>query len=144
MMHISAVQSLHGLCRRLSFVVDFAHGMQRHKRRAKQTRRPGTLGGAGPSVDSDPEWQAVVDAASGDVYYWNTTTGATSWVWPPLEEHRGVNDQDDQACHSQLAKETAASDSDPNRAGGAEVDPAPEQVVAKEEGESAGQEHRPM
>ena len=29
------------------------------------------------------DWASAVDEASGNTYYYNTKTGATSWVWPP-------------------------------------------------------------
>ena len=29
------------------------------------------------------DWSSATDPASGSVYYYNTKTGATSWVWPP-------------------------------------------------------------
>ena len=29
------------------------------------------------------DWASAVDEASGSTYYYNTKTGATSWVWPP-------------------------------------------------------------
>ncbi len=32
---------------------------------------------------SGGEWQAVVDPASGNTYWWNTATNATSWTPPP-------------------------------------------------------------
>ena len=28
-------------------------------------------------------WASTVDETSGNTYYYNTKTGATSWVWPP-------------------------------------------------------------
>ena len=29
------------------------------------------------------DWASAVDEVSGSTYYYNTKTGATSWVWPP-------------------------------------------------------------
>ena len=31
-------------------------------------------------------WDAVTDDATGQVYYYNASTGVSSWVWPPVEE----------------------------------------------------------
>ena len=30
------------------------------------------------------EWVSAVDEASGKTYYYNSKTGASSWVWPPV------------------------------------------------------------
>ena len=30
------------------------------------------------------EWVSAVDEASGRTYYYNSKTGASSWVWPPV------------------------------------------------------------
>ena len=39
------------------------------------------------AVESDisvADWASAVDEASGNTYYYNTKTGATSWVWPRI------------------------------------------------------------
>ena len=39
---------------------------------------------APPALAFDPaDWASAVDPASGQTYYYNAQTGATSWDWPP-------------------------------------------------------------
>ena len=51
-----------------------------HERRMQKKRE----GSAAPADAAD--WDAVTDEDTGQVYYYNASTGASSWSWPPVVE----------------------------------------------------------
>ena len=42
----------------------------------------------GPEDFDASEWASAVDEASGKTYYYNSKTGRSSWVWPPVPRVR--------------------------------------------------------
>jgi hypothetical protein len=42
------------------------------------------------SAAPEDDWDAVVDEATQQVYYYNSKTGASSWTWPPVIEEANI------------------------------------------------------